>query len=73
MTRQHISFKHHRRPWTDDEREVLRALYPYMGTARVASTMLRSMQAIASEAFRLDLKKDPSFYLKRKSTKPLSV
>lgn len=57
-----IEFKHHRRPWTDHEREVLKTLYPYMGTAKVANVMLRSLQAIASEAFRLELKKDPSFY-----------
>ena len=57
-----VAFKHHRRSWTEDERDTLKTLYPYMGTAKVAHVMLRSMEAIASEACRLKLKKDPAFY-----------
>lgn len=56
-----LGFKHHRKPWTDNEREVLKSLYPHMGTAKVAWTMLRSVEAIASEAHRLGLKKTPEF------------
>ena len=62
-----IEFKHHRRAWTEQERETLKTLYPFMGTARVAHTMLRSYVAISSEASRLQLRKHPSFY-ERKST-----
>lgn len=57
-----IPFHHHRRPWTDEEREVLRTLYPYIGTAKVAQIMLRSLMSVKAEAHRLNLRKDEAFY-----------
>lgn len=51
-----------RQPWTDRHRQILRDLYPHIGTAKVAYTMRRSLKSVYSEASRLGLKKDPAFY-----------
>ncbi|MBP9032546.1 MAG: HNH endonuclease [Pseudomonadales bacterium] len=50
-----------RRPWTDAERDVLRALYADTPTAAIAARLGRSIQTVYTNAYKLGLKKTDTF------------
>jgi hypothetical protein len=56
-----LPYMHHARPWTLNEIEVLKAMYPNTPTPLVAKTMLRSVKSIYGQAHVLGLRKSAEY------------
>lgn len=54
-----------RQPWTDHEREVLRALYPEYSAAECAQAMGRSTWSVINQVDKLGLRKSPEWIAQR--------
>lgn len=56
-----------RRSWTEEDRAVLRALYPVRSTANVASVLRRSVKSVYANAAILGLRKSAEFLASEES------